>query len=60
MNCPHCESSDTEQTGKFDLTVVDARECRHDFECCDCGALFQIIYAPVRTIVIERPEVELV
>jgi hypothetical protein len=56
MSCPKCHSEHIEQTGKFDLTVVDADECRHDFECLDCGTLFQIVYHPARTIIVNNSE----
>lgn len=56
MNCPRCNSENVDQTGKFDLTVIDARECRHDFECADCECLFQIVYRPISTIVVKSEE----
>ena len=55
MKCPNCNSENIEETGKFDLTLVESTECRHDFQCNNCEALFQIIYAPIRTSIIELP-----
>lgn len=52
--CPQCASHDIDQTIKFDLTMIDADECQHDFECYECGCLFQILFAPIDTRVIER------
>ena len=56
MNCPNCNSDNVDQTGKFDLTEVNASECRHDFECFDCECLFQIVYRPIVARVIETAE----
>lgn len=53
MICPSCSGTDLLQSSKFDLTVVDVDECRHDFECCDCRSLFSIVYAPVGTVMFE-------
>lgn len=58
MGCPKCNSNDIVETGMFDLTVVSPEEARHDFECENCGCLFQIIYHPVSTLVVEEPEEE--
>ena len=58
MNCPHCGSDNVDQTGKFDLTIIFATECSHDFECDDCGCLFQITYHPIATKIVELPEKE--
>lgn len=52
MNCPQCNSENVEESGKFDLTVIDRNEARHDFECNDCECLFQIIYAPINAIIV--------
>lgn len=52
MNCPSCKSADVDQTGEFDLTVIDRTEARHDFECRGCGCMFQIIYSPTDTVVV--------
>lgn len=54
MNCPQCDSEVVETTTKFDLQVIERTEARIDFECHDCGCLFQIIYHPIETHVIER------
>jgi len=56
MNCPKCHSNSLEETGEFDLTVVDPNEARHDFKCQECGCLFQIIYNPISTMIIEEGE----
>ena len=56
MECPACKSSNIDQTGKFDLTLVEPSEARHDFECVDCGCLFQIIYHPINTVIVEEAE----
>lgn len=58
MKCPHCDSESVETTGKFDLTVIEATEAIHDFECSDCGCLFQIIYHPIETRIFKKPEAE--
>ena len=60
MNCPSCDSTSVDQTGAFDLTVVDNTEARHDFECADCGCLFQIVFSPISTLVIGNIEESLV
>ena len=52
MNCPKCGNERIEETGKFDLTLVDRAEARHDFECRNCGCLFQIIYKPARAMIV--------
>lgn len=57
MKCPVCNSDNVYESGKFDLTLIDPQEARHDFECGDCEALFQIIYHPVATKLIEKGEV---
>lgn len=56
MNCPYCEGVNVEETGKFDLTLVDRTEARHDFQCNDCGTLFQIVYQPVCTLFVGNIE----
>ena len=56
MPCPHCASNDVVETSKFDLTLVSVDEARHDFECEDCGCLFQIIYHPIETRIIPKDE----
>ena len=54
MNCPSCNSSNVENTAKFDLQTIDNTVCHIDFECCDCECLFQIEFHPVRTQIIEE------
>jgi len=59
--CPYCGSKNIEETGLFDMTYIEPDECGHDFECSDCGGLFQILYAPfeVRKVAGAKPgEVE--
>lgn len=56
MTCPKCGGDDIEQTGEFDLTVIAADECQHDFVCNQCGCLFNIVYAPISTIVVGQSE----
>jgi hypothetical protein len=58
MNCPKCNGSGVEETVAFDLTLVERTEARHDFQCRDCGCLFQIVYHPVDTIVVGNVEDE--
>jgi transcription elongation factor Elf1 len=58
MKCPHCNGISVYETGVFDLTIIDRTEARHDFQCNDCGCLFQIVYTPARTIVIGHVEDE--
>lgn len=58
MCCPNCNSEDIDTTNKFDLAITSPDECRQDFECNDCEALFQIIYHAVRTMMVELPEVD--
>jgi len=60
MDCPHCNSVTIEETGLFDLTLIDRTEARHDFQCNDCGCLFQIVYQPVCTLFVGNMEDELV
>ena len=55
MDCPNCNSSDVDQTDKFDNTVISSVEVQHDFECGDCGCLFNIVYHPISTAIIEEP-----
>jgi hypothetical protein len=57
MNCPQCHSENIEQSVKFDLTLIDREECQHDFECNDCGCLFNIVYAPIATKIVQKGEV---
>lgn len=57
--CPICNSTNIEETGKFDLTSIDADWCTHDFECNDCEALFTITYAANHTSLIARTPAEL-
>lgn len=47
MNCPHCGSSNADQTGAFDHTDVELDACVHDFQCKDCLGYFTVEYAPV-------------
>jgi ssDNA-binding Zn-finger/Zn-ribbon topoisomerase 1 len=49
MTCPTCDSDNIMETGRFDLQLVEPDECRHDFECFNCGECFQIVYAAVAT-----------
>jgi transcription elongation factor Elf1 len=58
MNCPNCNGVSVEETGLFDLTLVDRTEARHDFQCNDCGCLFQIVYTPDRAVVVGNVEDE--
>lgn len=58
MNCPNCGSDTIDQTGKFDLSVIFPSECSHDFECDSCGCLFQIIYHPIATKIVELAETD--
>ena len=51
--CPACGSRDIESTSEFDLTLVEPDECRHDFECAECGCLFQIVYSPVSVVAVK-------
>lgn len=51
--CPTCHSSDIQESAKFDLTLVEAEECRHDFECNKCETLFQIVYKPMIVLLVE-------
>ena len=55
MPCPKCNSNDIVETNKFDLTNIDPEECSHDFECENCGCLFQIIYHAIETRIVEQP-----
>jgi hypothetical protein len=52
--CPQCRSREIRQTDKFDGTNIDPDEVVHDFECDNCGCLFNIYFAPVETKVFER------
>ncbi len=54
VECPQCGSKEMHETGKFDLTVIEKTECRHDFECDHCGCLFSIVYAPIEAVLVER------
>ena len=59
--CPFCGSKHIGETDRFDMTYIEPAECGHDFECDDCGGLFQILYAPfeVRKVAGAKPgEVE--
>lgn len=55
MKCPRCKSDDIEETGKFDLTEINPDNCRHDFECQECGQLFQIWYRAEHIIRVSSP-----
>lgn len=54
MNCPQCNSENIATTNKFDLQSIEATEARIDFECFDCGCLFQLIYHPVEASIVTR------
>lgn len=56
MNCPQCDSSEVEETSKFDLTNISNTVCIHDFECYSCNCLFTIEFHPVCTMIIEAGE----
>lgn len=56
--CPQCKGRNITQTQRFDLTLVDVEEARHDFECLNCECLFQIIYHPVEVVLHERGNIE--
>jgi hypothetical protein len=57
MNCPNCSSDNVDQTDKFDLTIIDHEECQHDFECFDCGCLFNIVFAPIATKIVSESDI---
>lgn len=54
MKCPQCDSDSVQTTCQFDGTVIEPTECIHDFECSDCGCLFQIVYTPIETRIHQR------
>lgn len=56
-NCPYCGSERASETGRFDSTLVDPHECRHDFECDACEGLFSVTYTPVSAERVEDPPV---
>ena len=55
MKCPNCGSDNIDQTDKIDLTMIDPKECHHDFECYDCECVFLIVYTAIRASVVEMP-----
>jgi hypothetical protein len=56
MKCPACGSEDITQSGKFDLTNIDADECTHDFECLnpDCETWFVITYSAINAEIVTK------
>lgn len=48
--CSNCGSDNLVETSKVDMTIINKNNCRHDFECVECGTIVIIEFAPIAVI----------